>query len=343
MAMREERTVPSRSGKLQQRRNARGARRSGARPGAREEKRIPFARRDGRSTGVGRPRTPRAALVGVEAEGLPPLTDAEVDELLASPMPGGISGTTLAQRRAAAGADLLQRYFASVEQHGLLTPQQELAFARRYVRTQDPAAKERLINSNLRLAAKIAYRYRNAFPDLLDLIQEANVGLVRAVDRYDPERGVRFTTYAAFWIRATVIRFILTHARNVRVKTHKPGERRGPAHEVSIDAPLDAHAVAGESGTFGEMLADGGPGPEELAIDGEYSAKLDENMSEFTEGLDERDRYIFEQRFGGDERLSLRDLGAKIGICQERVRQLEHRLVRRARAHLQTGGLIPER
>ena len=278
---------------------------------------------------------------GVEIEAaatLPPMSDEEVDALLAAPIPARSASKG---RRGLVGPDLLQRYFASVEQHGLLTPAQELALARRYVKTGDKAAKERLINSNLRLAAKIAYRYRNAFPDLLDLIQEANVGLVRAVDRYDCERGVRFTTYAAFWIRATVIRFILTHSRNVRVKTQKPGERRGPAHEVSIDAPLDAHST-GDSATFGDMLADGGPGPEELTMDGEYSEKLDTRLSEFTGTLNERDRYIFEQRFGAQERLSLRDLGAKIGICQERVRQLEHRLVRKARAYLEGGGLLPE-
>lgn len=234
----------------------------------------------------------------------------------------------------------MQRYFASVEQHSLLTPDEERAVARRYVKTKDPAAKERLINANLRLAAKIAYRYRSAYPDLLDLIQEANMGLIRAVDGYDPERGTRFTTYAAFWMRATVIRFILTHSRNVRIKSHKPGEPKGPAREYSIDGPLDSHAAPGEGGTLGDTLMAPGPSPEQEVARDELKSKLDDKLDEFSSRLEDRDRFIFEKRFGERERVSLRALGTTIGVCQERVRQLEHRLVRRARDFLSEEGLM---
>ena len=168
---------------------------------------------------------------------------------------------------------LLQRYFASVEQHSLLKREEELALARDYVKTKNPAAKERLINANLRLAAKVAYRYRNAYPDLLDLIQEANIGLIRAVDGYDPERGTRFTTYAAFWMRATVIRFILTHSRNVRIKSHKPGERKGPAREYSIDRPMDGRSEG--KTTLGDTLVADGPSPEAVIAWDDLKSKVE--------------------------------------------------------------------
>ena len=115
--------------------------------------------------------------------------------------------------------DALQTYLREVQRHPLLTPEETHALAVKFTETQDPAIAARLVTANLRLVVKIAYEYRRAYKNIMDLIQEGNIGLMQAVKRYDPYRGVKLSSYAAWWIRAYILRFILNNWRLVKLGT----------------------------------------------------------------------------------------------------------------------------
>ena len=115
--------------------------------------------------------------------------------------------------------DPMQAYLREVQRHPLLTPEQTHEIAVRFGKTQDPADAALLVTSNLRLGVKIAYEYRRAYKNIMDLVQEGNIGLMQAVKRYDPYRGVKLSSYAAWWIRAYILRFILNNWRLVKLGT----------------------------------------------------------------------------------------------------------------------------
>src|SRR5229473_3076540 len=122
-------------------------------------------------------------------------------------------------------ADALQRYMAEVSRHRLLTREEEHDLAVRFRETQDPRIAYRLVTANLRLVVKIAHEYRRAAFNLLDLIQEGNVGLMQAVQKYDPFRGVKLSSYAAWWIRAYILRYLMDNWRMVKLGT-TPAQRK---------------------------------------------------------------------------------------------------------------------
>src|SRR5438445_12883387 len=130
-------------------------------------------------------------------------------------------GTTLPVpvERDLSHADALQRYMADVSRHPLLTREEEHELAVKFRETQDPRIAYRLVTANLRLVVKIAHEYRRAAFSLLDLIQEGNVGLMQAVQKYDPFRGVKLSSYAAWWIRAYILRYLMDNWRMVKLGT----------------------------------------------------------------------------------------------------------------------------
>ena len=128
-------------------------------------------------------------------------------------LPAESSGGSLAR------FDPMAAYLREVQRHPLLTPEQTHELAVRFVKTQDPAAAAQLVTSNLRLVVKIAYEYRRAYKNIMDLVQEGNIGLMQAVKRYDPYRGVKLSSYAAWWIRAYILRFVLNNWRLVKLGT----------------------------------------------------------------------------------------------------------------------------
>ena len=129
------------------------------------------------------------------------------------PVPSEVSPSSIAR------FDPMAAYLREVQRHPLLTPEQTHEIAVRFVQTQDPAAAAQLVTSNLRLVVKIAYEYRRAYKNIMDLVQEGNIGLMQAVKRYDPYRGVKLSSYAAWWIRAYILRFILNNWRLVKLGT----------------------------------------------------------------------------------------------------------------------------
>ena len=256
---------------------------------------------------------------------------------------------------AVATTDALQLFLNEVGRHQLLTAREEVELAKRIERG-DKAAKDRMINSNLRLVVSIAKRYQGHGLSLLDLIQEGIIGLIRAVEKFDWRRGYKFSTYATWWIRQAVQRGVANKSREIRIPVHivereqkiaraereltaslgrQPTDaeiaRRAklPLKQVrevfqaaravtSLDRPL------GEEGgsTFGELVAGDEPGPEE-----EVTLNLGEDtLRRAIADLPERQQEVVKLRYGinGDvDPASLEEIGRRLGLTRERVRQIE--------------------
>lgn len=269
--------------------------------------------------------------------------------------------------------DPLQAYLREVQRHPLLTPDQEHSLAVHYTQTGDVETAAKLVSSNLRLVVKIAYEYRRAYRNIMDLIQEGNIGLMQAVKRYDPYRGVKLSSYAAWWIRAYILRFILNNWRLVKLGTTQAqrklffnlnkekarlasmgiepsseeiarrlnveeGEvvemdRRLAAREASLDAPVGDNE--GRAVARVEMLPSASITPDVALAEGQFNMLVQERMAEFRQTLQSpKDIAIFDERLVAEEPLTLQDLGNRFGISRERVRQLEARLTSRLRDFL---------
>jgi RNA polymerase sigma-32 factor len=260
---------------------------------------------------------------------------------------------------------------ASLRHVPRLDRDQEHTLAVEYLRTHDSKIAQRLITSNLKLVVKLAHEYTRAGKNLLDLIQEGNVGLVQAVEKYDPNRGVKLSSYAAWWIRAYILRYILQNARIVRLGTTATQrklffnlrkekaklEKMGfvpttdrvakamqvPEHEVidmeqrlgSPDASLDAPVDREDSGrTRLELVESVGERPDTITEEGEFRDRLHETLMSFGLRLKGRERELFEHRLMTDEPKTLQELGDAFGISRERTRQLEMRLRARLKTYL---------
>jgi RNA polymerase primary sigma factor len=252
--------------------------------------------------------------------------------------------------------DALQLFLNEVRRHPLLTAREEIELAKR-VERGDMEAKERMINSNLRLVVSLAKRHQGHELPLLDLIQEGIFGLIRAVEKFDWRKGYKFSTYATFWIRQAIQRGLGNKARTIRIPVHI-GQRerkiarserelaaklgRPPSEEEVAQAtelPLDqlrevreaARAITsldkpvGEEGetSFGELIPSDAPEPEEEV---EVSLRQ-QTVHHALERLPEREREVVKLRYGinGNDPTPLRETGRRLGISPERVRQIESR------------------
>jgi RNA polymerase sigma-32 factor len=270
--------------------------------------------------------------------------------------------------------DALQMYLREVQRHPLLTPEETHGLAVKFLETQDSTTAARLVTANLRLVVKIAYEYRRAYKNIMDLIQEGNIGLMQAVKRYDPYRGVKLSSYAAWWIRAYILRFILNNWRLVKLGTTQAQRKlffnlrkkraelqalgieptneevakalnvpenevadmdvRLQANEKSLDAPVGD--AEGRSIAKVDMMPSAAEGPESLMADNELQGLLKEKLGEFRKTLLGKDKElaIFDERLVSDDALTLQELGDRFGISRERVRQLEQRLTGKLRDYL---------
>jgi RNA polymerase sigma-32 factor len=268
--------------------------------------------------------------------------------------------------------DPLQAYMRDVQRYKLLTPAEEHEAATRYFESGDVDAAARLVTANLRLVVKIAYDYRRAHKNINDLIQEGSIGLMQAVKKYDPYKGVKLSTYAAWWIRAYILRFILNNARLVKVGTTQaqrklffnlkkekarlsalgidptpetiakrldvPTEdvvqmdRRLAAGDMSLDAPVSA--AEGSSQSRVDFLP-GRVEPADTALaDAEMNSLLREQLVVFGNTLKGKEEQIFHQRMLTEDPRTLQELGDEFGVSRERVRQLEKRLQMKLKRHL---------
>ena len=299
--------------------------------------------------------------------------DTETEDTVEREEPAPISsGTSSALTR----FDPMAAYLREVQRHPLLTPEETHALAVKFLETQDPRVAAKMVTANLRLVVKIAYEYRRAYKNIMDLVQEGNIGLMQAVKRYDPYRGVKLSSYAAWWIRAYILRFILNNWRLVKLGTTQAQRKlffnlrkkkaellamgidptnaevakslnvpetdvadmdaRLAASEKSLDAPVGD--AEGRSIAKVDMMPSLVDGPEALMADGELQSLLKSKLAEFRKTLNGKDKEmaIFDHRLVAEDPLTLQELGDKFGISRERVRQLEQRLTGRLRDYLRT-------
>jgi RNA polymerase primary sigma factor len=250
----------------------------------------------------------------------------------------------------------LNRYLREIGRIPLLTPQQEIELAAK-IKKGDTAARERMINSNLRLVVTIAHDYANLGLPLLDLISEGNIGLTKAVERFDPAKGAKLSTYAMWWIKQSIKRALANQSKMIRLPVHLVDKiakvrrvslqmsdelGREPtddelAEEIGIatdkvarlksvgirPASLDAPLGDDDSTEFGDIVGDEeAQTPFELLRDKNLRGEVDGLIAV----LDSREKKIISQRFGldGGKPKTLEDVGKNFGVTRERIRQLQN-------------------
>lgn len=270
--------------------------------------------------------------------------------------------------------DATQIYLNEIGFSPLLTPEEEVHYGR-LARKGDPLGRSRMIESNLRLVVKIARRYLNRGLTLLDLIEEGNLGLIRAVEKFDPERGFRFSTYATWWIRQTIERALMNQTRTIRLPIHVVKElniylraareltqkfdHEATPEEIAdhLDKPVETvkkmlglnervssvdYPVGGDSDKplIDTLTDDDDHGPEASLVDGDVKEHVDEWLGELTE----KQREVVVRRFGlrGHEAATLEEVGAEIGLTRERVRQIQVEALKKLRRVLEKQGLSLE-
>lgn len=270
--------------------------------------------------------------------------------------------------------DATQMYLSEIGFSPLLTAEEEVLYARRALRG-DEAARRRMIESNLRLVVKISRRYSNRGLALLDLIEEGNLGLIRAVEKFDPERGFRFSTYATWWIRQTIERALMNQTRTIRLPIHVVKELNiylRTARELSqkLDHEPTAEEIASELDKpvddvskmlrLNERISSvdtpiGGDGDKALLdiipdinnSDPEVSTQDDDirdSLIAWLEELNPKQKEVLARRFGllGYEPSTLEEVGREINLTRERVRQIQVEGLRRLREILMKQGLNME-
>jgi RNA polymerase sigma-32 factor len=265
----------------------------------------------------------------------------------------------------------VENYLSEISRFPLLAREDEQALAVQSA-AGDREAGRRLAQSQLRLVVKIAHEYTRAHRNLLDLVQEGNLGLLHAVEKFDAGRGVKLSTYASWWIRAYILRYLLQNARIVRLGTTpaqrklffnlrkekaklerlgitpsseavakamslpvgevRDMEQRMEKPDLSLDAPLDEND--GDRNGLDLLESPGSDRPDVLAESHEFGARLRERLAAFGKTLDGRERILFRDRLMSDRPKTLEEVGAKFGVSRERARQVETQLRERLKDYL---------
>ena len=271
-------------------------------------------------------------------------------------------------------SDVTQIYLHEIGLNPLFSPEEELHWARRAAKG-DFAARQKMIERNLRLVVNIAKHYVNRSVPLLDLVEEGNLGLMHALEKYDPERGFRFSTYATWWIRQNIERAIMNQSRTIRLPVHvikelnlvlrakrhleahveheasiediahllgRPAEEvRGVLahneHMASLDAPLDIDPML----SIGESISDEQSVNPEAGL---QSQEIESLVKQWLEQLNDKQRTVIERRFGlnNQEVCTLEDLAGHLGLTRERVRQIQLEALGQLRRILRRRGLSKE-
>jgi RNA polymerase sigma-32 factor len=269
--------------------------------------------------------------------------------------------------------DPLGRYLTEIRRFPLLSREEEAVIARRYVKNKDPEDAYRLVTANLRLVVKLAYEFARATKNVLDLIQEGNVGLMEAVKNFDPEHGIRFPSYAVWWVRAYIYRYLINNWRLVKIGTtqaqrklffnlrketerleregfkpqplllaHRMGVRESDVREMQermgqSEVSLDQPTGSGDDNDTRllDVIPDSGNNPETETADREWRNFAHDKVREFADTLAGKEREIFDARLLAEEPETLQVIGARFGISRERVRQIETRLKRRLKEFIE--------
>ena len=292
--------------------------------------------------------------------------DADVDFPVEAP--------SSASTASVAKYDPMAAYMREVRRFPLLSRDEEHELAVKWQEGGEADAARRLVEANLRLVVKISYEYRRAYRNILDLVQEGNIGLMQAVRKYDPHRGVKLSSYAAWWIRAYILKFILNNWRLVKIGTTQAQrklffnlrkerekleqlgfepepkmlaerldvrekdviemQRRMAAPDASLDAPIQS-GDEGSRTRLDMMSGSAADRPDVVVEASEFQALLKEKLEVFAETLEGREETIFRQRWLTDAPVTLQELGDQFGVSRERARQVEKRLLGRLRTYLE--------
>ena len=264
----------------------------------------------------------------------------------------------------------LQRYLLEIRQFEPLTPEEEQRLATLYQEKGDQRAAHRLITANLRLVVKIAMLYNRVYFNVLDLIQEGNVGLMEAVRRFDPYKGARLPTYATWWIKAYIIKFILDNFRIVRAGTTNTRRKllfnlrrekeklrlqgidpdpaliakrlKVPLEDVreidqaiqSRDLRLDGYINHEESTTYLDNLSAAEELIDEKLARGELKKLFNEKLKEFSQSLNKREKAILKERLIAEDPKTLQEIGDQFGVTREAVRLSEKALVAKIKKYM---------
>ncbi|PLX47820.1 MAG: RNA polymerase subunit sigma-70 [Desulfobulbaceae bacterium] len=266
----------------------------------------------------------------------------------------------------------LHRYLQEISQHALLTREETDALARKFYEDNDPDAAYRLVTANLRLVVKVSMDFQKYWmQNFLDLIQEGNVGLVQAVKKFDPYRGVKFSYYAAYWIRAYILKFIMDNWRLVKIgttqaqrklffslnKERKLLESQGFKPEPKLlaerlnvkeseviemsqrmdnwDVSLESPVREDSDDDQKSFLPDHGPSVEQEVAEMEIRERMMELLTSLHDTLNEKEQVILAARLLSDEPLTLQDIADQFGISRERVRQIEANLLKKLKKYLE--------
>ena len=293
--------------------------------------------------------------------------DAEpVQESRKSSLPAIRGRGTLAPRTA------LDAFLAQMGKYPVLSNEEERKLTLEYFHSKDVAAGRKLVVHNMRLVVRMAYKYRRAWANILDLIQEGNVGLMEAVKRFDPYKGAKFSTYATFWIRAHMLRFLLENSRTVRISRTRVGrklffqlsreraklqamgidpgpkllaERLGVDQdeledvvkhmdqpEVRLDAPLSED---GQGSSLLDTMSTPGQSPEAEAFRSEFADAVSTALDSFAKTLtDEREIMAWQKHLMTEDPISLSELGNHFGVTKQRMGQIVNAIRKRLKAHL---------
>lgn len=268
--------------------------------------------------------------------------------------------------------ETLQNYLTHLRQYPMLSPEKELEVSKRYYDSKDPAAAQILALSNLRLVVKIAYDYIRSGFQVLDLIQEGNIGLLQAVREYNPYRGVKFSSYASYWIKAYIRSFILKNWSMVKIGTTRaqrtlfyrlqkekqrlesmglPAEpkylaeklhvkedeviemsQRMSGRDVSLNAPL--RSDESDSDSLLQTLKDSTEGADIQLAEKEISEEFIQRLNAFERTLTGKELLIFRERLRAEDAKTLQEIGDLHGITRERVRQIEARILEKLRSYM---------
>jgi RNA polymerase sigma-32 factor len=271
----------------------------------------------------------------------------------------------------------LQVYLQQIAKYPLLEPEEEFELAKGHFETGDVNSAHRLVTANLRLVVKIANDFRQAQLNLLDLIQEGNYGLMQAVKRFNPYKGVKLSSYAAWWIRAYILKYIMDNKSQVKIGTTADQRKlyynlektarallaeydhvdaklladhlnvrekdviemqaRLGSPDVSLDAPLGDEP---DGTTRGAMIPANIASAEDLLANAEVRRLFQEHVDEFRATLKGRDLEVFDARLLAEEPATLQEIGDRYGITRERARQIESKILKKLRDHVNQRGQL---
>lgn len=267
--------------------------------------------------------------------------------------------------------DTLQSYLNEISRYPTLTKEEETKLSISYHEKGDIQAAYKLVIANLRLVVMIAREYQRAARNMMDLIQEGNIGLMEAVKKFDPYRGVRFPSYAVWWVRAYIVRYVMNNWRMVKIGTtqsqrklffnlakekerlEKAGflaepkllaekldvkesevvemQQRMSSHDVSIDAPLDEESDS----SLLNIIPNAQLSAEDFLVREEAGKALKSSFERFAKTLNPKEAAIFSKRLLSEEKATLDDLATEFSLSRERIRQIESRLIEKLKAFLE--------